>query len=87
MVFVCLDNHVEPYQEALLQRSYMNSTFFQLNYEKIFNHLQRKKSKNIVEDKLLNFYPLLLHVNSTGSGLLFNYFYSYLNRQISSSNN
>ncbi|CAF0964431.1 unnamed protein product [Adineta ricciae] len=31
--------------------------------------------------------PLILHANSIASGLLFNYYYSYLNRQIGSTNN
>ncbi len=85
MVFVCLDNGLEPYQGAGLERSYIGSVFFQLNYEKIFDYLQGKNSKNIVQDKLMNSYPLLLHANSISSGLLFNYYYSYLNKQISSS--
>ncbi|CAF0930500.1 unnamed protein product [Rotaria sordida] len=32
-------------------------------------------------------YPLRLHANSISSGLVFNYFYSYLNRQVGSTNN
>ena len=85
MVFVCLDNNIEPYEEALLIRSYPHSRFFRLNHEEIFNYLEGKKSQNILQDNLINFYPLLLHVNSISTGLLFNYYYSYLNRQITSS--
>ncbi len=33
----------------------------------------------------MNFYPLLLHVDSNSTGLVFNYYYSYLTKQIGSS--
>jgi hypothetical protein len=84
-----LDNNVRPDQEVQLKCSYINSIFFQLdsttNYEKIFKCLERKKLKNVVPNKLMNFYPLLLHVDSNSTGLVFNYYYSYLTKQIGSS--
>ncbi len=77
-----------------MEHSYIDSVFFQFdaadldtNYEKLFNYLQGKKRKNIVKNQLVNFYPLLLHVNSISTGLVFNYYFSYLNRQIGSSKN
>jgi hypothetical protein len=92
LIFVCLDNQVRPDQEVLLKCSYFQSRFFQFdsicsntNYDKIFNCLKRKNLKKIVQNKLMNFYPLLLHTDSISTGLVFNYYYSYLNKQIGSS--
>ncbi|CAF0831061.1 unnamed protein product [Adineta steineri] len=56
----------------------------------MFNHSQEEDHNNnsrLRSNFQDDFYPLMLHANSIASGLLFNYFYSYLNRQIGSTNN
>ncbi|CAF4287433.1 unnamed protein product [Adineta steineri] len=55
-----------------------------LNNSQEEDHNNNSQLRSNLQDE---FYPLMLHTNSIASGLLFNYFYSYLNRQIGSTNN
>ncbi|CAF5022372.1 unnamed protein product, partial [Rotaria sp. Silwood1] len=57
-----------------------NSVKFEWNFGTFIERLINSQNSS------LPFYPLLLHVNSISSGLVFNYYYSYLNCQVGSTN-
>ncbi|CAF2140521.1 unnamed protein product [Rotaria magnacalcarata] len=96
-VFVCFDNSILPHEREHLLSRYGNSVFFEShnndsnsNFDTIFDYLLENGRNKVVRRKSRKrdySYPLRLHANSNSSGLFFNYFYTYLNRQVGFTNN
>ncbi|CAF1165094.1 unnamed protein product, partial [Rotaria sordida] len=70
--------HFHSHQSSEI--THYNSIQFEWNFGTFIERLISSRNSS------LPFYPLLLHVNSISSGLVFNYYYSYLNRQVGSTN-
>ena len=83
-MFICLDRSLRSDEEIRLKCSYLNSIQFPFNEndERIFQCLEKR---NIRQTEPIPYFPLIFDINHLSTGLVFNYYYGYLNRQIQSS--